>query len=62
MESVIEDASSPKKVEIVREIKKDIKLPKQFLNGDTKIIEKENLASLKISFSNLRDNTPINTS
>jgi hypothetical protein len=26
------------------------------------IIEKENLASLKISFSNLRDNTPINTS
>jgi hypothetical protein len=26
------------------------------------IIEKENLASLKISFSNLRENTPINTS
>lgn len=44
MESVIEDASNiSKKVEKVQEIKKDIKLPKQFLNGDTKIIEKEGM-------------------
>jgi len=54
MESVIEDASSSKKVEIIREVKKDIKLPKQFLNGDTKIIEKEGM-KFYIHFSYLPD-------